>query len=61
MSNIWLFLLSRVRLRRPRWFVPLVLVFLVAVIIAGLIHAAVVFEALEERSHPSHVRTHSTR
>jgi uncharacterized membrane protein (UPF0136 family) len=59
MSNIWLLLLSRVRIRRPRWFVPLVLMIVVGVIVAGFIYATAVFKALEERSYPSHVHTHS--
>jgi hypothetical protein len=60
MSNIWLLLLSRVRLRRPRWFIPLVTLFAIGLIIAGLIYTYVVFQAVTERSHPPHVNAHST-
>ena len=61
MSNIWLLLLSRVRLRRPRWFMPFVTVFVVGLIIAGLIYTYVIYQAVNERSHPPHVHAHSTR
>jgi hypothetical protein len=61
MSNIWLLLLSRVRLRRPRWFIPLAMVFAFGLVIAGVIYSTVVFKALEERSRAPHVRTHSSR
>jgi hypothetical protein len=60
MSNIWLLLLSRVRLRRPRWFSPLVTLFAIGLIIAGLIYTYVVFQAVTERSHAPHVHAHST-
>ena len=59
MSNIWLLLLSRVRLRRPRWFMPFVTVFVVGLIIAGLIYTYVIYQAVNERSHPPHVHAHS--
>jgi hypothetical protein len=58
MSNIWLLLLSRVKVRRPRWFIPFVTVFAIGLIIAGLIYACVVFQAVSERSHAPHA--HST-
>jgi len=61
MSIMWLLLLSRVRLRRPLWFVPLVKVFLVGVVIAGLIYACVFFNAVGERSHARHVHTYSAQ
>ncbi len=61
MSNIWLLLLSRVRLRRPRWFMPFVTVFVVGLIIAGVIYTYVIYQAVNERSHPPHVHAHSTR
>jgi hypothetical protein len=60
MSNIWLLLLSRVRLRRPRWFMPFVTVFVVGLIIAGLIYTYVIYQAVNERSHSPHVHAHST-
>jgi hypothetical protein len=61
MSNIWLLLLSRVRLRRPRWFIPFVTVFAAGLVLAGLIYAYVVFKAVNERSHSPHVHAHSSR
>lgn len=61
MSNIWLLLLSRVRLRRPRWFRPFVTVFVVGLIIAGLIYTYVIYQAVNERSHSPHVHAYSTR
>jgi len=61
MSNIWLLLLSRVRLRRPTWFFPFVAVFAIGIIIAGLIYAYVVFQAVSTRSSPNHVHAHSSR
>lgn len=36
------------------------LAILVGALIAGLIYASVVFHALNERSHASHVRTHNS-
>jgi hypothetical protein len=60
MSNIWLLLLSRVRLRRPRWFMPFVTVFVVGLMIAGLIYTYVIYQAVNERSHTPHVHAHST-
>lgn len=57
----WLALLSRVKVRRPRWFFPLVAVFIVGTIVAGLIYAYLVFNAISERSHAPHVHTHSAR
>jgi len=61
MSNIWLLLLSRVRVRRPRWFIPFVTVFVVGLIIAGLIYTYAIYQAVNERSHTPHVHAHSTR
>lgn len=60
MSNMWLLLLSRVRLRRPRWFVPFVAVFVAGLIIAGLIYTYTIYQAVNERSHSPHVHAHST-
>jgi hypothetical protein len=60
MSNIWFLLLSRVRVRRPRWFIPLMAIFAIGVIIAGLIYACVVFQAVNERNRGPHVHTHSS-
>ena len=61
MSNIWLLLLSRVRVRRPRWFVPFVTVLAIGITVAGLIYAIVVFKAIDERNSVPHVHAHSTR
>jgi len=57
----WLAILSRGKLQWPRWYMPVLLIFLVGVLAAGLVYAGVVFNAISERSHPSHVHTHSTR
>ena len=59
MNNIWLLLLSRVRVRRPHWFIPFVTVFAIGLIVAGLIYTYVVFQAVTERSNALHVHTHS--
>jgi len=59
MSNIWLLLLSRVRVRRPRWFIPFVTLFAIGIIIAGIVCVAVVVKAVSERSNPPHVHAHS--
>jgi hypothetical protein len=39
---------------------PLLLLFLVGVVIAAFIYAAVVFKAVSERSNSPHVHAHST-
>ena len=39
---------------------PLLLLFFVGCLVAGLIYAYVVFNAVSERSEPHHVHTHST-
>ena len=39
---------------------PVVFLFFIGVLVAGLIYAYVVFHALEERSQPTHVHAHST-
>jgi hypothetical protein len=39
---------------------PLLWLFLIGVIVAGFIYAAVVFKAVSERSEQHHVHTHST-
>ena len=39
---------------------PLLLLFLVGVVVAGFIYAAVVFKAVSERSNSPHVHAHST-
>jgi hypothetical protein len=39
---------------------PLLLLFLVGVVIAAFIYAAVVFRAVSERSNSPHVHAHST-
>ena len=56
----WLALISRVRVRRPRWFFPLVAVFILGVVIAGLVYAYIVFNAVSERSHAPNVHESST-
>jgi hypothetical protein len=43
-----------------RFIRPLLFLFLVGVVIAGFIYAAVVFRAVSERSEQHHVHTHST-
>ena len=60
MSNIWLLLLSRVRLPRPRWFLAFVMVFAIGSIVAGLIYACIIFKAVNTRSQVPHVHTHSS-
>jgi len=40
---------------------PLLKLFLIGVVIAGLIYAYVVFKAVSERSEQHHVHAHSTR
>ena len=39
---------------------PLLLLFLISIVVAGFIYAFVVFQAISERSHSSHVHAHST-
>jgi hypothetical protein len=53
----WLAILSRAKVRRPRWFFPLVVVFLVGLILAGMIYAFVVVQAVSERNNTHHVST----
>uniref|UniRef100_E6PZV3 Uncharacterized protein n=1 Tax=mine drainage metagenome TaxID=410659 RepID=E6PZV3_9ZZZZ len=60
MSNIWLLLFSRVRLRRPRWFMPIVTAFAIGLVIAGVIYACVMFQAVNTRSSFRHVHAHSS-
>jgi len=40
---------------------PLLILFAIGVIIAGLIYACVVFKAISERNQAPHVHAHSTR
>ena len=56
----WLAILSRARVRRPRWFFPLIVVFFVGMILAGTIYAFVIFQAVSERNNTHHVSTHSS-
>jgi len=56
----WLAILTRGRLRWPRWYIPVLVIFLIGVLAAGLIYSMVVFKAVLERSQPSHVHAHST-
>jgi len=51
--------LSRSRTVRRVW-KPLVVLFFLGVLIAGVIYAAVVFKAVSERSNSPHVHAHST-
>ncbi len=54
----WLAILSGARVRRPGWFFPLIVIFFVGLILAGMIYAFIVFQAVSERSSTPHVRTH---
>jgi len=56
----WLAILSRGKLRWPRWYIPVLLIFLIGILAAGLIYSFVVFKAVSERSNPPHVPAHST-
>lgn len=56
----WLAILSRRKLQWPRWYIPVSLLFLTGIVAAGLIYAFVVFKAVSERSHSSHVHTYSS-
>ncbi len=40
---------------------PILILFVIGVLIAGLIYACVVFRAASERSHPPHVHAHSSQ
>jgi hypothetical protein len=40
---------------------PLLILFAIGVLIAGLIYACVVFKAVTERSHSPHVHAHSSQ
>jgi hypothetical protein len=40
---------------------PILILFVIGVLIAGLIYACVVFRATSERSHPPHVHAHSSQ
>lgn len=57
----WLAILSRGKLHWPRWYIPVLVIFLAGILAAGLIYTYVVFKAVSERSHPPHVHAHSTR
>ena len=56
----WILMLSDGKLRWPRWFSFLLVVFFIGALAAGMIYAIVVFHAISERSEPHHVHTHST-
>lgn len=45
----------------PRFFHAALTLFVIGVVIAGLIYTCVVLNAVTERSHAPHVRTHSTQ
>jgi hypothetical protein len=51
--------LRRLGLSRPFRYILLVL--FLGCVVAGLIYTAVVFHAINERSHAPHVHTHSAR
>jgi hypothetical protein len=59
----WFFIrvraLQRLGLGKP--FQYIILVLFAGCIIAGLIYAAVVLHAVNERSHPAHVHAHSSQ
>ncbi len=57
----WLTILSRGKLQWPRWYVPVLVIFLTGVLVAGLIYAFVVFKAVSERSQSPHVHAYSNR
>jgi hypothetical protein len=62
MGNLWNYLLlSRVQIRRPRWFAPLMTIILIALLIAAFVYAYVFVNAALERSHASDVTTHHKR
>jgi len=56
----WLAILSRGELRWPRWYIPVLVIFLIGILAAGLIYAVAVFTAVSERSQTPHVHAHST-
>ena len=55
----WLAILSRGKLRRPHWYIPVLAIFLIGILSAGLIYAVSVFRAVSERSQHFHVHAHS--
>ena len=57
----WLAILTKGNLRWPRWYIPVLVIFLTGIVAAGLIYAYVVFHAVSERSHTPHVHAHSSR
>ena len=57
----WLAIVSRGKLQWPRWYIPVLLIFLTGILAAGLIYAFVVFHAVNERSHSPHVHAHSSQ
>jgi len=44
-----------------RLFRPVLILFAIGIVIAGLVYACVVFKAVYERSHAPNVHSHSTR
>lgn len=56
----WLAILSRIKVHRPRWFVPLVVLIISTLFVAAAIYAFVVFKAVSERSNNPHVHTRRT-
>ncbi len=59
----WFFIRVRAlqRLGFGKPFQYIILVLFVGCLIAGLIYVAVVFHAVNERSHPPHVHAHSSQ
>jgi hypothetical protein len=60
---MWNFLFAFLSARavgRSRFLRLTILFVLLCALIAGLIYTAVVFKAITERSHPSHVHPHSS-
>jgi cytoskeletal protein RodZ len=57
----WLAIVRNGKLRWPRWYVPVLVIFLTGILAAGLIYSFVVFKAVTERSHSPYVHTHSSR
>ncbi len=56
----WLAVLPNGKLRWPGWYRPLSFILLLGFLIAGLIYAYLVVNALRERGQGNHVHAHST-
>jgi hypothetical protein len=57
----WLAILSGGKLRWPRWYIPVLVIFLIGILAAGLIYAVAVFNAVSERSQTPNVHAHSSQ